>query len=79
MEAHNGFADLQGTLPRLRAPALLIWGSQDPIMQEPARRSLRDALPHAEVKIFAGLGHNPFWEDPPGVARAINAFLDSPL
>ena len=41
------------------------------------RRTLRDALPGAEVKVFAGLGHNPFWEDPSAVARVINTFLGS--
>jgi pimeloyl-ACP methyl ester carboxylesterase len=44
-------------------------------MEEDVRRSLRDALPDAQVKIFDGLGHNPFWEDPRGVADVINAFL----
>ncbi len=72
----NAYADLQGTLPRLTAPALLIWGSKDPIMEPEVRRTLREALPRAEVKIFEGLGHNPFWEDPRGVAQTINAFLD---
>ncbi len=71
----TAYADLQSTLPRLKAPTLLIWGSKDPIMEEPVRKTLRDALPGAEVKIFAGLGHNPFWENPPAVARVINAFL----
>ena len=70
-------ADLQRTLPRLRAPALLIWGSQDPIMEPEVRTTLRQALPHAQVKIFQGLGHNPFWEDPRGCAAVINAFLES--
>jgi pimeloyl-ACP methyl ester carboxylesterase len=69
------YADLQSTLPRLTAPTLLIWGSKDPIMEEPVRRTLRDALPKAQVKVFEGLGHNPFWEDPIGVAKVINAFL----
>jgi pimeloyl-ACP methyl ester carboxylesterase len=73
----NAFVDLQSTLPRLEAPTLLIWGSKDPIMDEDVRQSLRDALPKAQVKIFDGLGHNPFWEDPRGVAEAINAFLNS--
>jgi len=73
--AGDNYADLQRTLPRLKAPTLLIWGSKDTIMEEPMRKSLRDALPNAQVKIFAGLGHNPFWEDPAGVARVINAFL----
>jgi pimeloyl-ACP methyl ester carboxylesterase len=69
------YTDLQSTLPRLKAPTLLIWGSKDPLMEEPVRKTLRDALPGAQVKIFGGLGHNPFWEDPAGVARVINAFL----
>ena len=75
LPADNAFADLQSTLPRLKAPALLIWGSKDPIMEEDVRRSLRDALPQAEVRIFEGLGHNPFWEDPRDVAQAIDDFL----
>jgi len=39
----NNYTDLQRTLPRLKAPTLLIWGSKDPIMEEPVRKSLRDA------------------------------------
>lgn len=74
----NIYGDLQGTLPRLKAPTLLIWGSKDPIMEEDVRQSLREALPQAKVKIFDGLGHNPFWEDPQGVAEVINSFLAGP-
>jgi pimeloyl-ACP methyl ester carboxylesterase len=76
LPANNVFGDLQSTLPRLKAPTLLIWGSKDPIMEEDVRQSLRDALPSAKVKIFDGLGHNPFWEDPRGVAEVVNAFLN---
>ncbi len=68
--------DLQLSLPKLKAPALLIWGSEDPIMLEDARQSLREALPAAQVKIFDGLGHNPFWEEPAAIAATINEFLD---
>src|SRR5271154_3320796 len=75
----NLFRELQTPLPRLKAPTLLIWGSQDPIMEEDVRQTLRDALPAARVKIFDGLGHNPFWEDPRGVAEVINAFLGTPI
>jgi pimeloyl-ACP methyl ester carboxylesterase len=70
-------ADLQRLLPRLKAPALLIWGSADPIMEPDVRATLRQALPHAQVKIFQGLGHNPFWEDSAGSAAVINTFLES--
>lgn len=79
LPANNVYGDLQSTLPRLKAPTLLIWGSKDPIMEEDMRQSLRNALPAAQVKIFDGLGHNPFWEDPRGVAEAVNAFLNTPL
>jgi len=70
------FSDLARTLPLLKAPALLIWGSDDPIMEEEGRQTLREALPDATVKVFDGLGHNPFWEDPPAVAEVVNRFLD---
>ena len=70
------YPDLQSTLPRLKAPTLLIWGSKDPIMNASLRQTLRDALPAARVKIFDGLGHNPFWEQPERVAAAVQEFLD---
>jgi pimeloyl-ACP methyl ester carboxylesterase len=75
--AGNQYDELQRTLPRLVAPTLLIWGSKDPIMEEPARASLRAALPKAQVQTYEGLGHNPFWEDPRAVAKTVNAFLAS--
>jgi pimeloyl-ACP methyl ester carboxylesterase len=71
-------ADLQRNLPKLKAPALLIWGRDDPIMEEEVRQTLREALPSATVKVFDGLGHNPFWEDPQAVAAVINKFLEVP-
>lgn len=70
-----GYAELRAGLPRLTEPVLLIWGSEDPIMEPDARANLIKLLPRAQVKIFAGLGHNPFWEDPQGVAAVINRFL----
>jgi pimeloyl-ACP methyl ester carboxylesterase len=47
----------------------------DPIMEPSMRKTLRDGLPQAKVKIFDGLGHNPFWEQPAAVANVLNAFL----
>jgi len=67
--------ELQKSLARLTAPALLIWGSKDPIMDEAARATLLEGLPQAQAKILDGLGHNPFWEDPRRCAEVINAFL----
>jgi len=67
--------DLESTLPKLKAPTLLVWGSEDPIIGEQGRQALRAALPGAQLKVFDKLGHNPFWEDPQGVANVINTFL----
>ncbi len=67
--------DLQTTLPRLKAPTLLLWGAKDTLMGEDDRCSLMRALHQAQVKIFKNYGHNPFWQDPAAVAAAINPFL----
>jgi pimeloyl-ACP methyl ester carboxylesterase len=69
------YEEFQRTLKHFTSPALLIWGSKDPIMGEELRASLRAALPKAQVKIFEGLGHAPFWEQPQAVAAEINNFL----
>jgi len=78
LEQGANASDIQSNLSMLKAPTLLIWGSKDPIMEEDVRQSLRDALPAAKVKVFEGLGHNPFWEEPETVAKVINGFLDAP-
>ena len=69
--------ELQKSLPKLTAPTLLIWGSKDPLVTADLRQTLREGLPQAQVKIFDGLGHNPFWENPQGCAEVINAFLSA--
>jgi len=78
LEQGANASDIQSNLSKLKAPTLLIWGSKDPIMEEDVRQSLRDALPAAKVKVFEGLGHNPFWEEPEAVAKVVNSFLDAP-
>jgi len=67
--------ELASTLPRLKAPALLIWGAKDPIFGPEDRRTLMEGLPAARVVLYPDYGHNPFWEDPERVARDLDAFL----
>ena len=67
--------DLQSTLPRLKAPTLLIWGAKDPIFGPEDRRTLQEGLPAAKVILYPDFGHNAFWEDPKRVARDLTAFL----
>jgi pimeloyl-ACP methyl ester carboxylesterase len=67
--------ELRSTLPLLKAPTLMIWGDQDPIITASDRAGLIAGLPDARVKVYPGLGHNPFWEQPARVADDIEAFL----
>jgi pimeloyl-ACP methyl ester carboxylesterase len=69
-------SDLQATLPRLTAPTLLLWGEKDPIFGPRDRCSLREALPNAQVHVFEGLGHNPFWEQPAAFAAVMVPFVN---
>ena len=69
---------LQGMLPRIQAPTLLVWGGKDPIMGEGDRCALKEALPGAQVHVFTDLGHNPFEEDPAAFGAVLDPFLAAP-
>jgi len=69
---------LQGMLPRIQAPTLLVWGAKDPIMGEGDRCALEEALPGAQVQVFGDLGHNPFEEDPAAFGAVLDPFLAAP-
>lgn len=76
IDQNGDSADLQRTLPRLKAPTLVVWGgAKDPFIPEENRQTLREGLPGATIRILPGLGHNPFWEDPQAVADVLNPFL----
>lgn len=60
----------------VRCPALLCWGTRDPIL--PWRidgRRARTALPDAEVVTFEGAGHQPFIERPEEFLDRTRSFL----
>jgi pimeloyl-ACP methyl ester carboxylesterase len=68
--------DLRRMLPRIRAPTLLIWGGRDTVMSEAGRAALRAGIKGNEVRIFASLGHDLFWEDPRAVGSVMLTFLE---
>ena len=63
--------DLDRNFAQVTAPSLLLWGDADAIFDQPHRDSLIRAMPHGKVRNYAGLGHNPFWEQPQRVAADI--------
>lgn len=63
------FAGLQryddtAELPTLRVPTLLVWGDRDNLVTRPMHDALVRHLPAPGVRIYAGVGHTPRWEDP---------------
>ena len=61
----------------VKAPVLVLSGGKDVLFPAEHHQSLLKALPHAEGRVFAELGHNPNWEQPEAVASAIDLFLKS--
>lgn len=60
----------------VRAPVMIISGGKDPLFPAEHHRSLVEAFPGGEAMVFPDLGHNPLWEEPEAIGRAIASFLD---
>jgi pimeloyl-ACP methyl ester carboxylesterase len=70
--------DLTLIAPLVKAPILVLWGENDPILDLTHQERLEKAYPDAEFQIFQKGGHNMFWEFPDKAARVILAFIDAP-
>lgn len=62
--------DLSGDLGRLRVPAVVVHGTQDPTRTVEQARELADALPEGELRVVEA-GHSPVHETPDEVAEAV--------
>lgn len=65
-----------GALTRLDLPALILWGTEDPVAVRAIAERLAGEIPGARLEWLQGIGHYPQLEDPAAVGRALNAFLD---
>ena len=63
-------------LGRIDAPTLLIWGERDDLVPRAMQDVLVDAIPNAELTVYAGVGHTPRWEDPERFAGDVARFVD---
>lgn len=70
--------DLRALLPRIEAPTLLIWGSQD--TETPLRDCLvmASTIPRAVRVVLRGAGHYVYVERPAQTCQAIDEFLATP-
>lgn len=71
--------DQQKTLRKIKVPALILAGAEDPLV--PARRQdfLSALMPFGTLEVIAGAGHMPQLEQPEAVTAALRAFLAGPM
>lgn len=61
-------------LPRITAPALLIWGTADGLVLRSMQEELLRLLPAGRLLEYHGIGHTPRWEDPARFASDLACF-----
>ena len=64
-----------GRLGEIRAPTLVLQGTEDKVVDPRNAELLRDGIPGARVELFEGCGHLFFWEEPERFAAVVGAFL----
>jgi len=67
--------DLAPAAPLVKAPVLVLWGEKDALFDLTHQEKLEKAYPDARFEVFAGAGHNMFWEFPKDSATIIEDFL----
>ena len=67
--------DFSGDLGKISAPALMVWGEQDAYCGPTQWAGLQRGIPHAQARIYEGVGHALHWEQPERVAREMVAFV----
>lgn len=69
--------DLTPLLPRILAPTLLIWGSEDDSTPVADARKMERLIPDAGLVIFDGAGHYSYLDQPQRFARVGGYFLST--
>lgn len=67
--------DVLDALPNVRAPTQISFGTADVITSTRFAEAFTGALPHAELEIFEGCSHAPFFEDAEGFNSRTLGFL----
>jgi pimeloyl-ACP methyl ester carboxylesterase len=67
--------DLRATLGKIRAPTLVMWGADDPMMPVERAAAFRSGIPDARALLLPRAGHLPMITRPDEFNRALRAFL----
>lgn len=69
--------DLTVCLPKITAPALLIWGENDTATPLADAKKMERLIPDAGLVSFPGCGHYSFLDNPAQFAAVLHSFLQS--
>jgi non-heme chloroperoxidase len=69
--------DFSAELPRVAAPALILWGDRDAFCPRADQEALVDAIPRSQLIAYHGVGHAVHWEKPQRFAADVVAFSSS--
>ena len=72
---HSDLRLLANDYSRIPHPTLLLWGDKDVAVYSSSAEEVKKRIPHADLKIFPGVGHLPYEEIPEEFNRTILNFL----
>jgi non-heme chloroperoxidase len=67
--------DAEEVLRGLSLPVLVSHGLEDRVVRLEAGRYIASVVPQAELSLYTGVGHSPFWEDAPRFNRELMRFV----
>lgn len=67
--------DLSSRFSEIRVPTLLLWGDKDLLVPLEDAETMKKGIPHATLRVFPGVGHNPHFDSPLELEQAILSFV----
>lgn len=71
----RAYQPIVADLPRIMAPTLIVWGTQDPLIPAAYAHVAAQRLPHARVHLFDRCGHFPQLEYVDAFNQIVRSFL----
>jgi len=68
-------AAYEATLRKITVPVLVTHGTKDRVALEQMAHYTESVIANAQVSLYEGVGHMPFWEDPPRFNRELGEFV----
>ena len=68
--------DVAPSLPSVRAPTLVVWGADDPLLSPALGPVFAEQIPDARLVILPDCGHIPMLESPDALHRELLGFLE---